>query len=184
MQLPPSGLGLNTWTQNVVANNSSLTNLLSIYNNGFTRTMMRVQSFVPRPESLVNFQGREFSNYAYIPVMQHLGQLGLLGLPASYGTINPAGVPPTMSQLTNWGGNPLAQPAIPQQQVPMMAPAVPQQVPMMAAPPPMMIPQQAPIMMAPAQPVAADMGQPMAMSAPLLMSQPLYFVAPPIVLTQ
>jgi hypothetical protein len=173
MQLPPNGFGLNTWTQNVVANNNSMTNLYSLYNNGFTRTSMKVQTFSPYPQSNVNFQGREFSNYAFIPVMQHLGQSGLLNLPAAYQYIRPAGGHPTMSQLTNWGGNPtMDQPMMAPQQAPMM---MPQQAPMMMAPQAMFAPQQAPMMMP-----QANLQQPMAMQAPMSFAQPAILVAPPI----
>lgn len=113
MQSPLPGLGLNTWSQNVVYGNTSNANLLSLYNNGFTRSSFRVKSTLPGTQSMSNFQARGFQNYAYIPVLQHLGQSGVLALPASFRHANPAGVPPTMSQLTNWGGNPAIAPQHP-----------------------------------------------------------------------
>lgn len=112
MMQSPSGLGFNSWGQNLVTNNSTMSNFLSVYNNNSTRIGLNVQSFTPSPNSFLNVQAREFQNYAYAPVMQHLGQLGAVGLPASFQNINPQGVAPTMSELTNWGGNPMAQPAM------------------------------------------------------------------------
>lgn len=105
----PGGLGLNSWSQTIQQPQSSVSNFQSVYNNGFTRMGFKVQSSLPVSSGRVNFQSREFSNYATDSVLQYLGQMGLLALPDSLVGANQDGIP-TWSELTNWGANPMGSP--------------------------------------------------------------------------
>lgn len=99
-----SAFGLNSWTTNTVANNRGASTYYSQHNNGFTRMGFRVQSSAPSMDLFTNLQARPFSNYAFIPILNFTGQNGLVNLPPSFQTIYPDMIP-TMSYLTNWGGN-------------------------------------------------------------------------------
>lgn len=104
MMFPPIGLGLNSATNTISMDNFSKSNIFSRYDNGLSKMAFRGTSIVPSYDAVTNFQAREFSYLNYLPVMTHLGQNGLITLPAAFDNVNTTNIP-TMSQLTNWGGN-------------------------------------------------------------------------------
>ncbi len=104
-----TGFGLQTQQQNVTADGVSNATFRSFYNNGYTRTRLRIDSSLPTYGATTNFQSKEFSNFAYLGALDHLSNQfypgspnPVLMLPFSFRYSNPDNIP-SMSGYNNIG---------------------------------------------------------------------------------
>lgn len=91
--------GLQQWTRTRQGSGFHSVDHRTRYNNGFSRLGFNVHSTLPVNSAQVNYQAREFSNFAFNPVLCHLGNQGVIDLPNSLKSN-------CYSNYTDWGGNP------------------------------------------------------------------------------
>jgi hypothetical protein len=108
--------GFNSWNQNTLTSNGSLSNFKSFYNNGYNNQSFQMDSFLPTQQAITNFQARQFDSRSYVPVMQYLngGPYQMIDLPSAFAPPlpYPQNIPIQAIDLNPLIANPQIQPMI------------------------------------------------------------------------
>ncbi len=91
MMMNPMTNGWNGGMQTQFINNMTVTQYNGNFTNGFTRLNLKINNTSPGMANNPNFQTGQYSNFFLMPMLEQMGSMGMLELPAAFSNMHPGG---------------------------------------------------------------------------------------------